>query len=353
MTLSDDAPGTATATADSTADVVPGTGQTFVLTTGPDTVNGGPNNNTIIAGSNTLSAGDQINGGVGGTNQLELTTAGTFNLKLPTTLTNVQIVNAQEGQAAFSNGTHSFAATNQVVTLRDGLNVTVDVTSALINPENPKPATITIIGANDASVINLANGNDVVTVGSAAETVHGGTGNDQIQVTASTIGATIDGGTGQSTLDVLGGGSVVMGATVTDISTVLLASTPSAMSFVANGTSGLVVDERQQGRRHADGGWSQPDADRRVGWAHTQRVRRWIDHVRRHGGGDQQRYDQQLPGERRCDRCYEYRSRRGGLPVHPGAKWVQRHSEHQRQRVQRDDDAERGVQCRLVPDQPR
>ena len=227
--------------------VTPPLGQTFVLTKGVDSFTGGTANNTIIAGSSTLTSGDQIDGGSGGNNALDLTTSGSFNLQLPTTLTDIQIVNAQEGQAAYSNTTQSFVATNQVVTLRSGLNVTVNVAGALINPLNPKAATITIIGANDASVINLAGGNDVVTLGSAAETVHGGSGNNQIQVTASTIGATIDGGTGQSTLAVLGGGSVVMGSNVTDISNVLLASTPSAMSFTANSTAGLVVNDASKG----------------------------------------------------------------------------------------------------------
>jgi Ca2+-binding RTX toxin-like protein len=132
--------------------------------------------------------------------------------------------------------------------LRSGLNVTVNVAAATVNPSNPKAPTITIVGANDASVINLASGNDFVTVGSANETVHGGSGNDQIQVTAATIGATIDGGTGSSTLVLVGGGTnVTMGPTVTNISTVLLSSTPSAMSFIANGISGLTVNDQSKG----------------------------------------------------------------------------------------------------------
>ena len=40
-------------------------GQTFTLTTGTDTVAGGPANNTIIAKTATLTAGDNINGGTG------------------------------------------------------------------------------------------------------------------------------------------------------------------------------------------------------------------------------------------------------------------------------------------------
>ena len=242
VTLSD-VPGTATATAVGTADI----GQIFTLTKSADNVSGGVGDNIVDAVTNTLSAGDAINGGGSGANTLTLMGAGLFNLKLPTTLANVQTIDAQEGQAAWSSGGQTFAATNQVITLRDGMNITVDVSPAAINPANPKPATITVNGANDASVINLASGNDTVTVGSAAETVHGGSGNDQIQVTVSTIGATIDGGSGNSTLAVIGGGSIVMGTNVTNISNVLLAATPNAMSFIANGMPGLVVTDNSQG----------------------------------------------------------------------------------------------------------
>ncbi len=72
--------------------------------------------------------------------------------------------------------------------------------TATLDAANPRAATITNNGADDASVINLAGGNDLVTVGSARETINGGTGNDIIQVTAATIAATIDGGSGRSSL---------------------------------------------------------------------------------------------------------------------------------------------------------
>jgi hypothetical protein len=214
-----------------------------MLTKGVDTSNGGPGGDNISVSTNTLSAGDQIDGG-GGTNSLTLVGGGIFNLSLPTALTNFQVVNAQEGQAA--NGT--IAATNQSITLRPGLNVTVNVAAATLNSSNPKTSTITINGANDASVINLGSGNDIVTVGGINETVNGGTGNNQIQVTAATIGAKINGGTGNSSLIVLGGGTnVAMGTNVTNISTVLLASAPGTMTFIANGISGLTVNDMNKG----------------------------------------------------------------------------------------------------------
>ncbi|HTZ28825.1 MAG TPA: hypothetical protein VMC83_32795, partial [Streptosporangiaceae bacterium] len=246
VTLSDDAPGTATAQATTTVNVSAPQGQTFVLTTSPDNVQGGAGDDTVDAASGTLSAGDHIDGG-GGTNTLALIGAGTFNLKLPTTLSNIQIITAQEGQAAYSSGGQTFAAQNQIVTLRDGMDATVNVSDAVINPSNPKPATITIIGAHNAAVINLGSGNDVVTVGDAAETVHGGGGNDTILVTKDTIGATISGGTGQTALDVSGGGTMAMGSNITEIASVLLGASTTAYNFTANGIGGLLVNDASTG----------------------------------------------------------------------------------------------------------
>jgi hypothetical protein len=138
---------------------------TFDLTKGVDTIDGGPGNNTIIATSNTATAGDQIDGG-SGSNTLALEGPGAFNLALPTTLTNVETITAEEGQSAYSGGGQTFAAQNQIVVLRAGLNATVNVErDASLNANDPKPATITIVGAANDDTINLGSGNDVVTVG--------------------------------------------------------------------------------------------------------------------------------------------------------------------------------------------
>jgi hypothetical protein len=53
---------------------------------------------------------------------------------------------------------------------------------------------------------------------------------------------------------VTGGGNVVMGATVTNISQVLLASSPTAMSFIANATSGLTVTDTSKGADRLEAG---------------------------------------------------------------------------------------------------
>jgi autotransporter-associated beta strand protein len=217
-------------------------GPTYRLTTGADTVTGASGNDKIIAKTNTLSAGDQVQGGPG-VNTLWLTGAGKFDLRLPATLSGVSRVEAQEGQPAKAGGAY------QTVYLRSGLDAVIDVAPALINGANPNAPTITIVGAaGDSSTINLSSGNDIVTVGAAAETIHGGSGIDTIKVTAATIAASIDGGlSGQSVLDVTGGGTVAMGASVTNIAVVNLMASSSPYAFTANGIADLVVDDLSKG----------------------------------------------------------------------------------------------------------
>lgn len=234
VTLKDiDGTASAQSTASATVGTPANTGQTFTLTTAIDKVAGGSGNNTIIAATSTLSKGDLIDGGVGGTNTLKLAGGGTFNLANPTKLTDVQIVTAQEGAGA----------ARETVTLRNGLNVVVNVASGATAGSG-----ITINGANDASTINLGKGTDTVKLGSAAETVNGGAGNDTFNVTAATIGATIHGGTGHNTLAVSGGGTATMGANITHVGQVNLAASGNAWNFTANATAGLVVNDLSSGQ---------------------------------------------------------------------------------------------------------
>ena len=128
--------------------------------------------------------------------------------------------------------------------LRAGLNATVNVESdASLNANDPKPATITIVGAANSDVINLASGNDVVTVGGSNETVNLGLGNDTINVDAATIGATIGNGTGHNTLDITGGGTMAMGSHISDIAEALLSPSSTAYRFTANAMSGLTIND--------------------------------------------------------------------------------------------------------------
>jgi hypothetical protein len=216
---------------------------TFDLTKNVDTITGGAGNDTIIAASATLTSRDRIDGG-GGSNKLALEGPGTFNLALPTTLTNIQAITATEGQGAYSGGGQTFAAQNQIVVLRAGLNATVNVEAdTSFNAANPKPATITIVGAANSDIIDLASGNDVVAVGGPNETVNLGSGNDTINVNAAIIGAAMGNGTGHSTLHVTGGGIMAMGSDITDIADVLLSPASVAYHFTANAISGLTVND--------------------------------------------------------------------------------------------------------------
>ncbi len=212
------------ALADETFTFTVNVGRTYNLTRKADTITGGLGNNVIVATNHTLNARDNIDGGSSGNNTLALQGGGTFDLQAPATLTDIQTITAQEGvHPDWDNG---FANSYQTVYLRDGMNATVNVASAPVNPKDTDDIPgITIYGANNSATINLGNGNDTVTLGSAAETVNGGTGNNTFYVTASTIGATIHGGTGQNTLDITGGGSMVMGSNITGIATVNLGNT--------------------------------------------------------------------------------------------------------------------------------
>ena len=86
-------------------------------------------------------------------------------------------------------------------------------------------------------------GQRLVTVGGRTETVSLGSGNDTINVSAATIGATIGNGTGHNTLDVAGGGTMAMGADITDIADVLLSPASAVYHFSVNAISGLTITD--------------------------------------------------------------------------------------------------------------
>ncbi len=201
---------------------------TFTLPNTPVTISAGPVSSVVIATAASLLAADSIAGGTGTgvSNQLQLTGGGTFNLAALAKLTNIQTITAQEGQGP----------TAQTVTLRAGLNATVNVASD--TAADPSP-TITIIGAANSAIINLGSGNDTVTLGKG-ETVNSGGGNNTFNVAATALaGVTIHGGSsGTNTLTITGGGTGTMGAAITGISVVQLAA---PTKFVANTTAGLQI----------------------------------------------------------------------------------------------------------------
>jgi Ca2+-binding RTX toxin-like protein len=174
-----------------------------------------------------LRAGQSITGG-GSDNTLELVGAGTFNLAGPTTLANIQVVDATEGPA----GAEPF------IYLRNGTTLTVNLAAAATSPS---AAEAVVIGAANSDTINLGAGYDIVYLGGDGETVHGGSGTDIYVETAATIGATLVGGSGTNTLEVTGGGTAVMGANITGMNAVFLEDAGSAYAFTANATQGLVI----------------------------------------------------------------------------------------------------------------
>jgi hypothetical protein len=227
--------------------------KTFTFTAGVDNLQGGPEGDAFFATANTLTKGDVAVGG-SATNVLELQGGGTFDLRKPKTLTGIPVVTVTEG-----------AGTDKpTVFLRAGLDVTVNVSSGT----GASPG-ITIVGANDASVINLGGGTDTVTVGSASETIHGGGGVDTIKVNGTTIGATIDGGSGASVLTLTTAGPATMGANITNIHHVKLTM---AAAFTANGLPGLTIVGSTGADTITAGGSGQTltgggGADTLIGWS--------------------------------------------------------------------------------------
>jgi autotransporter passenger strand-loop-strand repeat protein len=189
----------------------------------------------LTAASRTLSAGDVITPGGSG-NILDLAGGGVFNLSLPTSLTNVGVVNATEGSGSAL----------PTITLRSGLNVDLTLASA---PGGGGGAMVT--GANDSSTINLGNGTDTVVLGSSSETVNGGAGADTYHITAATDGATINGGSGVGALVVDAGGTVAIGANITGVETVRLTS---GTNFTANGLNLTITGSTSADTIHAGAG---------------------------------------------------------------------------------------------------
>ncbi len=200
-------------------------GQIYVLTPVPVTIAAGIGNDLFIAKGSTLNSHDRIDGG-GGYNQLQLSGSGSFDLAAPALFSNMQLILASEGQAAgggTANGT-------QMIYLRDGLNVTLNVASGTPNPADPNPETVTIYGTADNSIINLGGGRDSVVLGSAGETVHGGTGAALVQATVATAGALVSGGSGKGTPEITDGGAATLTDATTSVTVKLDAATHLTLS---------------------------------------------------------------------------------------------------------------------------
>ncbi len=227
---------------------------TDYLGTGTDSFTGGFENDTIVTVNVALNAADLINGG-SGSNTLMLSGGGLFNLGALKALTNIQTVNAAEGQAAGGGVPNGV----QIVTLRAGLDVTVNVASGTPNPLDPNPETITINGAANNDVINLGNGTDTVVIGGTGETVNAGNGTALVSATAAFAGALVNGGSGTTNLKITTGGTATLNASDSHLNVNLTFATNltlSKMSFItAVGSTGNdTISALAQGQTLTGGG---------------------------------------------------------------------------------------------------
>ena len=238
------------------ADTAASTGKTLTdfLGTGTDSFTGGFEDDTIVTTGTALNASDSINGG-SGTNTLMLSGGGTFNLGALAVLTNIQTVDASEGQAA-GGGVPSGV---QTVVLRAGLDLTVNVASGTLNPLDPNPETITIRGAANNDVINLGGGTDTVVIGGTGETINSGGGTALVSATAAFAGALVNGDSGTTSLKITTGGAATLNASDSNLTVNLTSATNltlSKMSFItAVGSTGNdTITALAQGQTLTGGG---------------------------------------------------------------------------------------------------
>ena len=196
-----------------------------VLSKGVDNVQAaGPM--TIIAQTATIGNGDVITP-TGLPSLIYLSGTGTFNLSLPTALTNIAAMTAFE----------YVGAAFQTITLRNRLDLTVNVTSVV-------GGVVKIIGASNNDIINLGLGTDSVTIGGLGEVVNGGGGIANITATGANAGALITTHGGITNLALTVGGVATLNAGDTGPMKVTLAKLASgSWTFTANNQTGLVVTD--------------------------------------------------------------------------------------------------------------
>ena len=180
-----------------------------------------------VASPGDLNFGDVIN--VSGASSLWIDDNGgseTYNLALPQTLSGVQTI---EVTAVVGSTT---------VKLRDGLNAEVEFSGGYTG------GGLNIVGAKNSATIDLNDGTDTVTLGSASETVDGGAGASVVIAnTAATAGALLVGGSGGLTFKLSGGGTIAMNPADSGITEVELAAPSATYAFTASGQSGLMIDD--------------------------------------------------------------------------------------------------------------
>ena len=213
--------------------VVKPAGKTYTLGTTAVTIAGGAGDDVINAGATTLLATDSIDGGLG-TNTLNLSGGGTFNLGTPKALGHIQVVTATESQTAV-----------QTITLRAGLNADVIIASGTPATGNTAPEAITITGvASDSSTIHLGKGTDTVTLGSATESIVGTGGTANVIAAAAVAGARIADSGGAVALSLTGGGTATLNTADLGIKSVTLAAATTVWSFTTDAESGLAITDK-------------------------------------------------------------------------------------------------------------
>ena len=179
----------------------PPTSTTYTLTSAPTTIAGGTGYAVIDATTGTLIAGDVIDP-AGVHNTLVLIGAGVFDMALPTTFANIQLVKGDPAAAQ----TVTLAPSDYLTFIGGNGNDTVTALAAddqivLGNGNN------TIQGGSGTDSIAVGSGNNqitagsgftTVTLGSGHNTVVGGSGN--LVVTSTNGTDTITGGTAQTTV---------------------------------------------------------------------------------------------------------------------------------------------------------
>ncbi len=227
--------------------VTPSSNNTYTLATGPNTVLGAAGGDLFIAAVGAINSRDSITGG-SGSNTLQLTGGGVFDLDAPRVLANIQTIVAAEGQAGVGTG----ADGRQTVYVRDGVNQAVHVVSGTAAHGNTNPETITLYDGSGnnaytlgtgADALYLSTGNDTVVLGGSKNSVVAGGGMALIKATAAVANASVVGtSAGSSTLEITNAGTVTLNAADTDLTVQLDAAARlilSKMAFItANGSNG-------------------------------------------------------------------------------------------------------------------
>ena len=225
--------------ATATLNVVAPANNVYTILPGTVKIVGGSGNDTFVVTAGSLASGQSLDGGAG-TNTLQLSGGGAFNLNAPGYFANVQDVTLQEGQAA-SGG---IASTYQTVTLRAGQNAAVTVLSGVATPGNANPVGITINGnAIDTSTITLGGGLDIVNIGNEFEKIVGTGGTAQLNASGQATQALITATGGSTTLNISGGGSLALNPQDTGLTTVNLAGGGSAYTLNLNGLGHVTVND--------------------------------------------------------------------------------------------------------------